>query len=67
MLQEQDRDKATIPSHHISPRGIHIYASHKEKPKQTRLVYSDNDISPEEKMAMMPQYAFTPVQKSIMV
>lgn len=34
----------------------------KEKPKQTRLVYSDNDISPEEKMALLPKYAFTPQQ-----
>lgn len=39
----------------------------KEKPKTTRLVYSDNETSPEEKMAMMPKYAFTPAQKSIMV
>jgi hypothetical protein len=39
----------------------------KEKPKSTRLVYSDNEISPEEKMALLPKYAFTPGQKSIMV
>ncbi len=39
----------------------------KEKPKSTRLVYSDNETSPEEKMAMMPKYAFTPAQKNIMV
>ncbi|EHY54365.1 hypothetical protein HRR83_008053 [Exophiala dermatitidis] len=39
----------------------------KEKPKTTRLVYSDNETSPEEKMAMMPKYAFTPAQKTIMV
>jgi hypothetical protein len=32
----------------------------KEKEKGTRLVYSDNDISPEEKMAQMPRYAFAP-------
>jgi len=39
----------------------------KEKAKATRLVYSDNETSPEEKMAMLPKYAFTPAQKSIVV
>ena len=32
----------------------------KEKDKNTKLVYSDNDISPEEKMAQLPRYAFAP-------
>lgn len=32
----------------------------KEKDKNTRLVYSDNSISPEEKMAQLPRYAFAP-------
>lgn len=32
----------------------------KEKDKNSRLVYSDNEISPEEKMARLPRYAFTP-------
>lgn len=32
----------------------------KEKDKNMKLVYSDNDVSPEEKMAQMPRYAFTP-------
>lgn len=35
----------------------------KEKEKSTRLVYSDNITSPEEKMAQMPRYAFTPSGK----
>lgn len=39
----------------------------KEKDKGTRLVYSDNDISPEEKMAQMPRYAFAPNGKEISV
>ncbi len=37
--------------------------SKKDKDKSMRLVYSDNDTSPEEKMAKMPRYAFTPEKK----
>lgn len=36
----------------------------KDKNKASKLVYSDNDVSPEEKMARMPRYAFTPEQKA---
>ena len=32
----------------------------KEKDKNMKLIYSDNEISPEEKMAQMPRYAFAP-------
>lgn len=32
----------------------------KEKSKATRLVYADEEISPEEKMARLPRYAFVP-------
>lgn len=32
----------------------------KDKSKQARLVYSDNEFSPEEKMAGLPRYAFVP-------
>ena len=32
----------------------------KEKDKNTKMVYSDNEVSPEEKMAKMPRYAFVP-------
>jgi hypothetical protein len=32
----------------------------KEKFKASHLVYSDQDTSPEEKMARMPRYAFSP-------
>ena len=35
----------------------------KEKEKVTKLVYSDNEISPEEKMAQLPRYAFVPSGK----
>jgi hypothetical protein len=34
--------------------------SKKEKDKNTRLVYSDNEVSPEEKMAQLPKYSFFP-------
>lgn len=32
----------------------------KEKDKNTRQVYTDNEVSPEEKMAQLPRYAFVP-------
>ena len=32
----------------------------KEKEKPVKMVYSDNEISPEEKMAKLPRYAFVP-------
>ena len=38
----------------------------KDKNKTSRLVYSDNEVSPEEKMAKMPRYAFTPEKKAAM-
>jgi hypothetical protein len=31
-----------------------------KKEKPIKMIYSDNDLSPEEKMAMMPRYAFVP-------
>lgn len=37
----------------------------KEKDKNMRLVYSDNEVSPEEKMAHLPRYAFVPEQKEV--
>lgn len=33
----------------------------KEREKNMKLIYSDNEVSPEEKMAEMPRYAFAPV------
>jgi hypothetical protein len=35
----------------------------KEKEKETRMIYSDNEMSPEEKLARLPRYAFVPDQK----
>lgn len=33
----------------------------KDKDKNTRMVYADNEVSPEEKMALLPRYRFTAV------
>ncbi|KAL8726573.1 MAG: hypothetical protein Q9181_005989 [Wetmoreana brouardii] len=35
----------------------------KDKDKNMKLVYSDNEVSPEEKMAHLPRYAFAPEAK----
>ena len=35
-----------------------------KKDKPMKMVYSDNDVSPEEKMALMPRYAFVPEGKA---
>lgn len=37
--------------------------SKKDKDKPTKLLYSDNEISPEEKMAKMAKYAFNPADR----
>ena len=34
-----------------------------KKEKNMKLVYSDNEVSPEEKMAQLPRYAFVPSRK----
>ncbi|RMZ89581.1 hypothetical protein DV736_g3196, partial [Chaetothyriales sp. CBS 134916] len=39
----------------------------KEKAKATRLVYSDNETSPEEKMATLPRYAFNHNNRTVVV
>jgi hypothetical protein len=33
----------------------------KDKDKNTRMVYADTEVSPEEKMARLPRYAFVPL------
>jgi hypothetical protein len=35
-----------------------------KKEKAVKMVYSDNELSPEERMAMMPRYAFVPDGKT---
>ena len=37
--------------------------SKKDKGNDVKMVYSDNEVSPEEKMAKLPRYAFTPERK----
>ena len=37
----------------------------KDKDKNTKLVYSDNNVSPEEKMANLPRYAFAPKEQEV--
>ena len=39
----------------------------KDKDKNTRMIYSDNETSPEEKMATLPRYAFIPDGKEEVV
>ncbi|KAL5339341.1 hypothetical protein BJX70DRAFT_158004 [Aspergillus crustosus] len=39
-------------------------SSKKDKSKQSRLVYSDNETSPEEKMASLSRYAFVPDRRT---
>ena len=39
----------------------------KDKSKATKLVYDDNEISPEEKMAKMARYAYIPDRNAIRV
>lgn len=63
--QEADRAEATI-SGKADAKAEDLQEEKKgkkEKDKNTKLVYSDNDISPEEKMAQLPRYAFAPIEK----
>jgi hypothetical protein len=48
-----------VPESAEKPEAIEKKAK-KEKDKNTKMVYSDNEVSPEEKMAKMPRYAFVP-------
>ena len=54
----KDADKADAASKVEAPQGEKKVR--KEKEKNVKLVYSDNDVSPEEKMARLPRYAFVP-------
>lgn len=60
----KDADKAAdISENKVSTSKDTVLAEDKKSKKDKdkgKLVYSDNDISPEEKMAKLPRYAFVP-------
>lgn len=43
-----------------APEATEVTEKKSKKDKPMKMVYSDNDVSPEEKMALMPRYAFVP-------
>ena len=57
---------SSVPEASDSKKAVHFQEplpekkSKKDKDKDVRLVYSDNDVSPEEKLAKLPRYAFDP-------
>jgi hypothetical protein len=53
-------DEAAGAAPPTAPAAAEEKPAKKEKAKQTRLIYSDNEVSPEEKMARLPRYAFVP-------
>ena len=59
----KDADKVAEPKD-VKPE-TPVQKGKKEKDgKSMKLVYSDNETSPEEKMARLPRYAFTPAAKA---
>ena len=46
----------------VAPLETNDKKSKKDKDKNNKMVYSDNDVSPEEKMAKMSRYAFVPAE-----
>ncbi|KAI9730691.1 MAG: hypothetical protein M1834_005659 [Cirrosporium novae-zelandiae] len=61
--READSAAAT-PKPETKPDHEHKEKKKGHKDKATRLVYSDNETSPEEKMARLPRYAFVPDGKT---
>ncbi|KAL8913521.1 MAG: hypothetical protein Q9171_001709 [Xanthocarpia ochracea] len=60
----RDAAKATnVGTNEISAGAPEEKKGKKEKDKNAKLVYSDNEVSPEEKMAHLPRYAFAPEGK----
>ncbi|KAL4871630.1 hypothetical protein BDV12DRAFT_25292 [Aspergillus spectabilis] len=56
----KEADQAAVTAPPKPTETIEEKSSKKDKSKQSRLVYSDNETSPEEKMASLPRYAFVP-------
>jgi len=42
------------------PQTAEVTEKKSKKDRSVKMLYSDNEISPEEKMAQMPRYAFIP-------
>lgn len=61
--QPQPTDLAVAPAPAATPEASEK-KSKKDKDKATRMVYSDNEVSPEEKMAQLSRYAFAPERKN---
>lgn len=61
----KDADKAAT-NDNKPPSGKTIVPVEEKKSKKdkdkSKLVYSDNEVSPEEKMAQLPRYAFVPTE-----
>jgi hypothetical protein len=62
----QAPQQPTVPEPAVAPE-VSEKKTKKEKDKNSKMVYSDNEISPEEKMARMPRYAFAPDGKNDVV
>ena len=70
--KEAEANQSVQPDTFTAPQAVEVIAEEKapkkekDKNKPSKLVYSDNELSPEEKMARMPRYAFTPEMKAAM-
>ncbi|KAL2871057.1 putative C2H2 finger domain protein [Aspergillus lucknowensis] len=60
----READKAATNIEPKATDGAEEKPTKKDKSKQSRLVYSDNETSPEEKLARLPRYAFAPVRRT---
>jgi hypothetical protein len=58
--KEADDGQQAAQTAQEKPREEKAGKKEKEKSKATKLIYSDNNVSPEEKMAKLSRYAFVP-------
>ncbi|KFX87570.1 hypothetical protein V490_08160 [Pseudogymnoascus sp. VKM F-3557] len=63
VAQPQPTDAAAAPAAAATPEASNKKAK-KDKDKATKMVYSDDQFSPEEKMAKLSRYAFAPERKN---
>ena len=71
-LAPKGTPSAPTPVHTAAPpategAGEKTSKKDKDKSKMSKMVYTDNEVSPEEKMARMPRYAYTPQKEAAMV